>query len=289
MTDYYSILELEKGCTDDDIRKAYKKMALKWHPDKNRGNEEEANKKFQQVAQAYSVLSDPNKRKMYDLHGIEDSSESSSFNNGHFGQSDFDGNVKFAHFKNFGNFGNAHFAHNIFESVFGTNNPFSAQDDDDFMKFHRNVHKIHNIHKQLPVIEHDLKCTLEELYFGTKKKVKIGKTQVEIDIFPGWKDGTKITFENIENNKIIFVVRQKEHKVFTRNNNDLHMTMTISCKDALVGFERSFTLIDGTTESINLKGIPSSDYKYIIKNKGMPIKKSENYGNLVINFVVKFK
>jgi DnaJ family protein C protein 7 len=63
--DYYKILELTKSCTDDEIKKGYKKAALKWHPDKNSSTEEtktEAEKIFKDIGEAYSVLSDPQKR-----------------------------------------------------------------------------------------------------------------------------------------------------------------------------------------------------------------------------------
>lgn len=70
--DYYSVLEIDKNATEEEIKKAYRKKALQWHPDRNNGNETEASKKFQDIAQAYSVLSDPEKRKMYDLYGIND-------------------------------------------------------------------------------------------------------------------------------------------------------------------------------------------------------------------------
>ena len=67
--DYYKILGIEKNANDDEIKKNYKKTALRWHPDKNSQTEEsrmEAEKKFKDVAEAYSVLSDPNKRSKYD-------------------------------------------------------------------------------------------------------------------------------------------------------------------------------------------------------------------------------
>lgn len=72
--DYYKILGVEKKASLDDIKKAYKKLALKWHPDKNIASEEqkkEAEKKFKEISEAYSVLSDPDKRKKYDMGGDE--------------------------------------------------------------------------------------------------------------------------------------------------------------------------------------------------------------------------
>jgi DnaJ family protein B protein 4 len=69
--DYYSILGVAKTASDDDIKKAYKKQALKWHPDRNPKNKEEAEKKFKELAEAYEVLSDKNKREIYDKFGEE--------------------------------------------------------------------------------------------------------------------------------------------------------------------------------------------------------------------------
>lgn len=64
--DYYKTLGVAKTATEDEIKKAYRKLAIKWHPDKNPGNEEEAEKKFEEVAEAYGILSDSEKRKEYD-------------------------------------------------------------------------------------------------------------------------------------------------------------------------------------------------------------------------------
>ena len=61
--DFYEILGINKNATSDEIRKAYKKLAIKWHPDKNPNNKEEAEAKFKEISEAYSVLSDPQKKK----------------------------------------------------------------------------------------------------------------------------------------------------------------------------------------------------------------------------------
>jgi len=67
--DFYKILGIAKGASDDDIKKAYRKQALKWHPDKNKAAN--AEEKFKEVAEAYEVLSDPKKREIYDQYGEE--------------------------------------------------------------------------------------------------------------------------------------------------------------------------------------------------------------------------
>jgi DnaJ family protein C protein 7 len=74
--DYYKILGVDKNASEEDIKKAYRKLALKWHPDRNQGSEEQktkADKMFKDINEAYSVLSDPQKKKRYDLGGFDPS------------------------------------------------------------------------------------------------------------------------------------------------------------------------------------------------------------------------
>eukprot|EP00913_Durusdinium_trenchii_P007512 g7061.t1 len=69
--DYYGILGVDKKASQDDIKKAYRRAALKWHPDKNQDKREEAEAKFKDIAEAYDVLSDPEKKNIYDQFGEE--------------------------------------------------------------------------------------------------------------------------------------------------------------------------------------------------------------------------
>lgn len=69
MGDYYKILKVPKNAPLHEIKKAYKKLALRWHPDKNPDNTTEANKRFREISEAYEVLADPKKRQMYDKYG----------------------------------------------------------------------------------------------------------------------------------------------------------------------------------------------------------------------------
>lgn len=71
MVDYYRVLEVPKSATVAEIKKAYRKLALKWHPDKNPDNMDEANKRFKEISEAYEVLSDEKKRRVYDQYGKE--------------------------------------------------------------------------------------------------------------------------------------------------------------------------------------------------------------------------
>ena len=110
--DYYEILGVSKDATPEEIRKAYKKLAIKWHPDKHVDDKKEAEEKFKEIAGAYSVLSDPEKKREYDTVGMD------------FGFDDFDNLDPFAMFEDF--FGKIHGKHGGFGN-FG----FGFDDDED--------------------------------------------------------------------------------------------------------------------------------------------------------------
>ena len=69
--DYYEVLGISKDATEKDIKRAYRKLAFKWHPDKNPNNKKEAEEKFKEINEAYSVLSDPDKKRQYDMGGFD--------------------------------------------------------------------------------------------------------------------------------------------------------------------------------------------------------------------------
>ena len=85
--DYYSTLGVDKKATQEEIKKAYRKLAMKWHPDRNPDNKEKAEQKFKNINEAYSILSDEEKRKNYDQFGSDKPQHSQFQNNGNFQQS----------------------------------------------------------------------------------------------------------------------------------------------------------------------------------------------------------
>uniref|UniRef100_A0A8C3YF33 DnaJ heat shock protein family (Hsp40) member B6 n=1 Tax=Catagonus wagneri TaxID=51154 RepID=A0A8C3YF33_9CETA len=111
MVDYYEVLGVQRHASAEDIKKAYRKLALKWHPDKNPENKEEAERKFKQVAEAYEVLSDAKKRDIYDKYGKE------GLNGGSGGGIHFDSPFEFGFtFRN---------PEDVFRDFFGGRDPFS--------------------------------------------------------------------------------------------------------------------------------------------------------------------
>eukprot|EP00794_Sanderia_malayensis_P000182 gene182-795_t len=231
--DYYSVLNVPKSASNDEIKKAYRKLALKFHPDKNKSPE--AEEKFKEVAEAYEALIDPEKREIYDRYGEEGLKGNPGGGAGpaganfqmpegfHFSSFNIDPN---ATFKNF--FGDEDPFANIFESFGGFSgggmggtgfggfsrsgrnrgrgrpgHPFGTMEFED-VAFQNPGTK----HKQDPPINYDLMVSYEELFTGATKKMKIsrrvlnpdGRTTsdeqkiLEINVKKGWKEGTKITF-----------------------------------------------------------------------------------------------
>lgn len=218
--------------------------------------------------------------------------------------------------------------HVIFSQFFGTNNPFAAFGGmDDMMggggpggiggggAFHGmgggsagGVQPKHN--KQEPAIKRQLNCTLEELYTGTTKKIKITRQRLnadgkstrseekilEIPIRPGWKKGTTVTFDKegdeapgVVPQDIQFVVAEKEHARFTREGDNLIHVVRLPLADALCGSTLTLATLDGRTLSIPISEVVSPGYIKNIAYEGMPISKEQGKrGDLILRFNIVF-
>lgn len=144
--DYYAILGLDRNASEEDIKKAFRKLALQYHPDRNPGDKA-AEEKFKEINEAYQVLSDPNKKAQYDQFGTTD------FN----GQGDF-GGFDFGGFHDFGGFGD------IFETIFG----------DGFGNFSS---RRANGPQRGADLQYTLNLTFEEAAFGTVKEIEINRNE----------------------------------------------------------------------------------------------------------------
>jgi len=320
--DYYNVLKVGRNATDEDLKKAYRKLAMKWHPDKNPNNKKEAEAKFKQISEAYEVLSDSQKRQIYDQYGEEGlkgqvpppgAGGSSPFANGAGGP-----NI----FSTF----NPRNAEDVFADFFGSSSPFgnftsmgsrsSRFQDGTFGGFTGTENMFRSFGEAVPAgprkappVENKLPCSLEELYNGSTRKMKISRNIVDasgrsmpveeiltIEVKPGWKKGTKITFPEKGNEQpnvvpadLVFVIDEKPHSVYKRDGNDLVVTQKISLVEALTGCTVNLTTLDGRNLSIPITEVVNPGTEKVVPNEGMPIGKEHGRkGNLRIKFDIKF-
>ena len=223
MADFYGILGVQKGADDVELKRAYRKLAMRWHPDKNKGDEA-AKDKFQEISRAYDVLSDVEKRAIYDQHGEDGLLNGVEGEEGK-GSEAFPASVD---------------AGEIFERFFGTANPFADFGFGDTMPFASAMKQ--SGPTQPPAVTTELGCTLEELFLGCTKRLAIQRKRLgstggnvvdeekvlTIHVQPGWKKGTKITFPQEGDEAagqlpadLVFVVAEKPHDTFVREGNNL--------------------------------------------------------------------
>ncbi|XP_031091829.1 dnaJ homolog subfamily B member 13-like [Ipomoea triloba] len=327
--DYYKILDVDRNAKDDDLKKAYRKLAMKWHPDKNPNNKKEAEAKFKQISEAYDVLSDPQKRAVYDQYG-EEGLKSGVPPPGAGGAGGPGGATFFSTGEGPTSFRfNPRSADDIFAEFFGFSRPFGGMGGGPGMRDARfggmfgdhmfsslseggggggSMHQP-SAHRKAPPIEQTLPCSLEELYKGTTKKMKISREIIDasgkimpveeiltINIKPGWKKGTKLTFTEKGNEHpgvipadLVFIIDEKPHKVFTRDGNDLVATQKITLVEALTGCTVHLTTLDGRNLTIPINSMIHPNYEEVVPREGMPIPKDPSKkGNLRIKFDIKF-
>ncbi|KAG5177702.1 DnaJ domain-containing protein [Tribonema minus] len=290
--EYYSVLGLQRGATDADIKQAFRKLAMRWHPDKNRDNAEEASRTFQEIGEAYDVLSDKAKRAVYDRYGYE------GLRDGVPGPDGAPG-TGYNYKQN---------AAEIFESFFGTRNPFADFGFGDSTPFAARLRKP-GPRKAEPVVR-DLVCTLEELFNGCTKRLKITRKrfapdgelrdeskEVTVDVRPGWKRGTRVTFPSegdeapgIVPADVVFVVQEAPHARFSRGDGaQLVYCAPLSLADALTDCVLEVPTLDGRVLSLPCPEVVSPGYEKRVPKEGMPIsKKPGQRGDLILRFKIVF-
>ncbi|KAK6639169.1 hypothetical protein RUM43_007439 [Polyplax serrata] len=334
--DYYRTLGISKGASDEEVKKAYRKLALRYHPDKNKSPG--AEEKFKEVAEAYEVLSDKKKRDIYDQFGEEGlkggvpgggtGGPGTNFSYTFHG----DPRATFAQF-----FGSSSPFQSFFESAGsgGGNRMFGFHDDDmeiddifssafggysnrpggpgGFRSHSFNFHGSPNKQKdkvQDAPIEHDLYMSLEDILNGCTKKMKISRRVLQpdgsvkkedkvltINVKPGWKAGTKITFQKEGDqgrNKIpadiVFVIRDKPHPYFKRDGSNIKYVAKISLKQALCGCTAEIPTLTGERIPLHINSEivkPTTVKK--LTGRGLPFPKEPNKkGDLLISFDIKF-
>lgn len=323
-TEYYDLLGVNKDASDDDIKKAFRKLAIKYHPDKNK--DVDATEKFKQINEAYSILSDKEKRQMYDKYGKK----------GFDPLSEFNAQDPFSMFNNFDN---------IF-SNFGMNfNKFNNQNNrTDTIRIQYNVplsliytggkqkltykrdkicddckgkggetvikcnycngKGVRLLQRQMgpSIIAQQIQCDkcngLGETVKNACKKCMGNKTvlqdeTIDIDIRKGHTKDMPILYKGYANeypNKItgdlIIIISDEPNNKFKRVDNNLIYNMDIKLVDALTGIKKEITHLDGKKIYIEYENIIKPNTKKIIKGQGMQT--SNGVGDMIIQFNVKF-
>jgi len=303
--DYYQTLGVDKTATPDQIKKAYRKLAMKWHPDRNPEDKANAETKFKEIGEAYSVLSDEQKRKNYDQFGTDKAPnfQSSGFSNprhsapnqGHFTFKNAEDLFQQFSF----NFGDDQMSSGPF-GAFSGHNGYRTKYGQNGRKFKGDT------------VRYEVGVTLEELYFGRNKTMRITRQRVNrqngstfaesktlnFEIKRGWKSGTTVTFEgegdetmNVSPGDIQFVIMERKHAVFSRDGHDLVKTVRVSLKQALLGVEVKVSTLDGRTLKVPVtERTIHHGFTHRVRGEGMPIKNTEGqrFGDLVIKFEVQF-
>ncbi|KAK0535851.1 Molecular chaperone (DnaJ superfamily) [Tilletia horrida] len=368
--DYYSILGVSKDASEDDIKKAYKKLALKWHPDRNKDKEEAAKKKFQELGEAFEVLTDSNKRAIFDQFGEEGLKGGAPppGAGGAGGMPNFfggggmpgAGGARTFSFSTAGPGGGGggftpRDPNDIFASLFGNLGGgglggFSFGDDDGmpagfgsaggsggrragsggpggnpFAAFGGMPGGMPGMggagagfgggmngggrpgsppDVEVKDIEKPLQCSLEELYAGTTKKLKVSRRKLDgssedkvltVTVKPGWKTGTKVRFSGAGNElspsrsqDIVFVIEDKPHSRFKRENDDLRTFLPLPLSVALnppktgtPGSKVDIKTLDGRTVSVPYPTPPASSGRSHLAAVGPPKEGSASSKGLV--------
>lgn len=275
--DYYKILGVNKNASKDDIKKAYRKLARKYHPDLH-PNDEEAKKKFQQINEANEVLSDPEKRKKYDQYG-KDWKHADEFEKAkqQQGKHYYSGSNQYSR-----GFDESEFS-DFFESLFGGSSGFQS-----FGGARRTGQFKGEDYRAT------LKLNLTDVLTTQKQTINLGKKKIRLTIPAGVEDGQTIKIKGHGAEGLNGGPRGDLYIIFNINNNtpfkrvgsNLYKTINIDLYTAILGGELLVETLNGKVK-LKVKPETQNGTKVKLKGKGMPkYKKEGQFGDLIITYNV---
>lgn len=249
-TDYYEVLGVSKTATDAELKAAYRKKALEWHPDRNKSPQAET--RFKEINQAYEILGNKDKRAQYDQFG-------------HAGPQGFQGQNPFGSYGNINFediFGGGGFSDpmDIFESFFGGANPFS-----------RAKQKVH----------YQIKIDFLEAIKGISKEIVHQGKKYTIKIPAGADSGTTIRYTDFDLSVIV-----SAHPKFKREGKDIIVDLPIQFTTAILGGDITVPTLEGD-QKLKIKSGTQPNSLIRLTGKGAPVINSSRRGDLYIRFVVQ--
>jgi len=262
--DFYEILGVKKGDSQADIKSAYRKLALQYHPDKNKSPD--AEDKFKEINEAYEVLSDTQKRQAYDQfgHAAFQGGQSGPFGGNTYTQqqgpftytyTNSGGSSPFGDGFDFGGFSNPF---DIFEQFFGG---------------------AFNQSSRLPTYK--IQISFLEAVNGCQKEVSLDGKKKTIKIPAGVDNGQKIRFQDF-----ILYIDVLDSPVFKRDGYDLYIVKNITIVEACLGSQITVSTPEGVDIKLKIKPGTQSDTLIRVRGKGVPVINSRSRGDLYIKIVV---
>ncbi|MCB0419797.1 MAG: DnaJ domain-containing protein [Bdellovibrionales bacterium] len=278
--DYYAVLGVQKGATTAEIKKAYRQLAKKYHPDTNQ-NSSVAEEKFKEITEAYDVLSDEKKRQMYDQFG-----SSEPFGGG---ENPFAGFAGFGGAKGFGGFQQ------------DGPDPFGDFFGDIFRGAGTQQKRRPNGPRKGADLKYTLNITLEECARGCEKSIhfvrkrggKDDTAKLSVTIPAGVKDGQRLKLKNEgdsgsnsgPNGDLYVIIQLIEHPLFQRKKNDVFMELPISFVDAIIGTSIEVPTLLGKA-SIKVPPGTHTGQVFRLRGKGFPETSSSSSGDMLIKVAV---
>ncbi len=263
--DYYKVLGVEKKATQDDIKKAYRKLAVKYHPDKNPGDKK-AEEKFKEINEANDVLSDPEKRKKYDDLGENWQAYQQGGFPGGFGQQTGRSRQQ-GRSQQYSSGDESQFS-DFFESIFGSGGGgFSSGGKSS---------------RSRPMKGEDYQAettiTLEEAFHGTSRQINLPEQKLNMKLKPGIEDGQVLRMKDKggpgrnggPNGDLFITIHIMPNQQFERKGNDLYFDQPLNAFTAILGGKLSAQGLDKAV-SIKIPAGTDSNKVFRLKGMGMPI------------------
>jgi curved DNA-binding protein len=266
--DYYETLGVAKTATEEELKKVYRKLALKYHPDRNPGNKA-AEEKFKEISEAYAVLSDPKKRSQYDTMGM------GGFQQSHSEEDIFRGFNMGDLFKDLG-FGGG----DVFSTIFGRQSGRGGRQRPRYQDYGDYITREQESARDLD-LNYELEIPFMDAIHGSEKRISFatqqGTEEINVKIPKGISTGKKLRLQGKggvdpytgKRGDLYVTVKVGEHPVFKRSGDDLQVTKEIKLTDALLGTTVEVPSIDGAKRVTIPPGVRSHS-KVRLKGLGVP-------------------